>query len=251
PGARSMEVTVLEAQGTPGNLPRESAGLGVVGETLDLGVIQDLVRHTRLGTTGYVYAVDARGVPIAHPNAAAFKHHSLALPQVARALASSKTGSTVGRNFRGEKVLSTWATVDPLGWKVFVEQPESAAFAPVRGKIWRSALLLAAFVVAAIGLSVLLARRLVRPIKQMRTAAARSGGGAYDGRMELDRRDELGGLAAELNGMAASLQASVRELEQRVKDRTQQLQQALVELSQKGSELEVASRHKSEFLANM
>src|SRR5207253_4676249 len=140
---------------------------------------------------------------------------------------------------------------DLLGWKVFVEQPESAAFAPVRGKIWRSALLLAAFLTAGVGLSVLLARRLARPIKQMRTAAARIGAGAYDERIELDRRDELGGLADELNGMAASLQASVRGLEQRVKDRTHELQQALAELSQKSSQLEVASRHKSEFLANM
>ena len=190
-------------------------------------------------------------MPIAHPNPAAFTHRSLALPQVTKALASSSTGSTVGRNFRGEKVLSTWATVGPVGWKVFVEQPESAAFAPVRGKIWRTALLLAAFLAAGVGLSVLLARHLVRPIKQMRTAAARIGAGAYDERIELDRRDELGDLADELNGMAASLQASVRGLEQRVKDRTQELQQALVELSQKGGQLEVASRHKSEFLANM
>ena len=167
-----------------------------------------------------------------------------------RALAS-QTGSTVGRNFRGQEVLSTWATVEPLGWKVFVEQPESAAFAPIRAKIWRTALLLAAFLAAGIGLSVLLARRLVRPVKQMRTAAARIGAGAYDERIELRRRDELGGLADELNGMAASLQASVQGLEKKVEDRTQQLQQALAELSQKGSQLEVASRHKSEFLANM
>ena len=249
PEARSMTVAVAESSGTGAGII--GGANGVVGETLDLGVIQEIVRHTRLGTTGYVYAVDARGVPIAHPNAAAFTRRSLAFPQVAKALASSKTGSTVGRNFRGEKVLSTWATVEPVGWKVFVEQPESAAFAPIRGKIWRSALLLAAFLVAGVGLSVLLARRLVRPVRQMRTSAARIGAGAYDERINLDRRDELGGLADELNGMAASLQASVGGLEQRVKDRTRELQQALAELSQKGSQLEVASRHKSEFLANM
>ena len=235
----------------PGAEHTRGAGTGVIGETLDLSVIQDLVRQTRLGTSGYVYAIDAKGVPIAHPNSAAFTHRSLALPQVTRALASSKTGSTVGRNFRGEKVLSTWATVEPVGWKVFVEQPESAAFAPVRGKIWRTALLLAAFLAAGIGLSVLLARRLVRPVKQMRTAAARIGAGAYDERIELRRRDELGGLADELNGMAASLQASVQSLEQKVEERTRELQQALAELSRKGRQLEVASEHKSEFLANM
>ena len=248
PGARSMEV-IVAAPKDPTRL--RSAGDDFVGATVDLRVIQDLVRQARLGTSGYVYVVDARGVPIAHPNASAFTHGSLALPQVTKALASSGTGSTVGRNLRGEKVLSTWATVAPVGWKVFVEQPESAAFAPVRGKIWRAALLLAAFLTVGVGLSVLLARRLVRPIKQMQTAAARIGAGAYDERIELDRRDELGALADELNGMAASLQASVGGLEQRVEDRTQQLQHALAELSQKGSQLEVASRHKSEFLANM
>jgi len=134
---------------------------------------------------------------------------------------------------------------------VFVEQPESAAFAPVRGKIWRTALLLAAFLAVGVGLSVLLARRLVRPVKQIRTAAARIGAGAYDERIELRRRDELGGLADELNGMAASLQASVQSLERKVEERTRELQQALTELARKGRQLEVASKHKSEFLANM
>jgi two-component system, NtrC family, sensor kinase len=252
PGARSMEVVVRESERVVGSPEgRPIPGSGVVGETLDLRGIQDLVRQTRLGTSGYVYAIDARGVPIAHPNSAAFTNRSLALPQVTRALASSQGGSTVGRNFRGQKVLSTWATVGPVGWKVFVEQPESAAFAPVRAKIWRTALLLAAFLAAGIGLSVLLARRLVRPVKQMRTAAGRIGAGAYGERIELRRRDELGGLADELNRMAASLQASVQSLERKVEERTRELQQALTELSRKGRQLEVASKHKSEFLANM
>ncbi len=249
PAARSMQIVVKESP--EADVQQVFAGTGVVGEILDLRVIQDLVRQTRLGTSGYVYAIDARGVPIAHPNSAAFTNRSLAFPQVTRALASSQTGSTVGRNFRGQRVLSTWATVGPVGWKVFVEQPESAAFAPVRGKIWRTALLLAAFLAAGIGLSVLLARRLARPVKQMRTAAGRIGAGAYDERIELRRRDELGGLADELNGMAASLQASVQSLEQKVEERTRELQRALAELSRKGRQLEVASEHKSHFLANM
>jgi two-component system, NtrC family, sensor kinase len=250
PGARSMEVVVRATERVVGS-PEGRPVAGIVGETLDLSVIQDLVRQTRLGTSGYVYAIDARGLPIAHPNSAAFTNRSLALPQVTRALASSQSGSTVGRNLRGQKVLSTWATVGPVGWKVFVEQPESAAFAPVRGKIWRTALLLAAFLAVGVGLSVLLARRLVRPVKQIRTAAARIGAGAYDERIELRRRDELGGLAEELNGMAASLQASVQSLERKVEERTQELQRALAELSRKGRQLEVASEHKSHFLANM
>jgi signal transduction histidine kinase len=252
PGARSMEVVVSEIArpvGSPEGRP--IAGTGVIGETLDLRVIQDLVGQTRLGTAGYVYATDAAGVLIAHPNSAAFTNRSLALPQVTKALGSSQSGSTFGRNLRGQKVLSTWATVGPVGWKVFVEQPESAAFAPVRAQIWRTALLLAAFLAVGVALSVLLAHRLVRPVKQIRAAAARIGAGAYDERIELRRRDELGGLADELNGMAASLRASVQGLEQEVEERTRELQLALAELSRKGRQLEVASQHKSDFLANM
>ena len=84
-----MEVVVRETVRVVGSPDgRHVAGTGVVGETLDLRVIQDLVRQTRLGTSGYVYAIDARGVPIAHPNSAAFTNRSLAFPQVTRALAS-------------------------------------------------------------------------------------------------------------------------------------------------------------------
>ena len=85
-------------------------------------------------------------------------------------------------------------------------------------------------------------------MKQMRTAAARIEAGAYDERIELRRRDELGGLADELNGMAAGLQASVQNLEQKVEERTRELQQALAELSRKGRQLEVASRTRASFL---
>jgi signal transduction histidine kinase len=134
-------------------------------------------------------------------------------------------------------VLSAWATVEPTGWKVFVEEPASAAFAPLKGKIWRTALLLAAFVGAAIMFSVLLARRLVRPIKRMQVAAEAIGSGAYAERVGLRRRDELGALAEALNRMAESLQGLISGLELKVAERTR--------------EVEVASQHKSDFLANM
>ena len=123
------------------------------------------------------------------------------------------------------------------GWKVFVEQPESAAFAPLRGKIWRTALLIAAFVVAAVALSILLARRLVRPIKRLQVAAEAIGAGAYDERIELDRKDELGALASAFNLMAEHVQELITGLERKVAERTKAL--------------EVASKHKSDFLANM
>jgi two-component system, NtrC family, sensor kinase len=224
----------------------ENYGKGVVREwLLPAGAFQDVIAGTHLGPSGYAYLVDARGRPLAHPNGEILRRFRTgaiksltSLPQVKEALGSvSGTGSKTGRNFSGERVLSAWATVGPVGWKVFIEQPESEVFAPLRGKIWRTALLLAAFMGAAILLSVLLARRLVRPIRRMQLAAKAIGAGAYDERIELKRRDELGGLAEALNGMAASLQELITGLESKVAERTR--------------ELEIASKHKSDFLANM
>jgi signal transduction histidine kinase len=87
----------------------------------------------------------------------------------------------------GAKLLSAWATVPDAGWRIIVERPESAIFAPLSSKIWKTALLIAAFVLAAVALSILLARRLVRPIKRMQVAAEAIGAGAFDERIELGR----------------------------------------------------------------
>ena len=224
----------------------ERSGDGVVAEQLlTVDAFQDVVAGARFGRGGYAYAVDAEGRPIAHPNHDLVRRFvggrlaSLAfLPQVKSGLASaSDVGASTGRNPRGVKVLSAWATVPSTGWKVFVEQPESAAFAPLRGKIWRTALLIAAFVSAAVALSILLARRLVRPIKRMQVAAEAIGAGAYDERIEVNRKDELGALAGAFNAMAEHVQDLIEGLERKVAERTRAL--------------EVASKHKSDFLANM
>jgi two-component system, NtrC family, sensor kinase len=241
----------------------QGGGGGVVGEHLTLG---DVASAADVGSSatdvagvihqvrGTAYAMDAEGrVAIGSRDASPGNLGALSrLPQVRTAIQSREpVGWTLGRSLTGVKVLSAFATVPATKWRVFVEEPESEAFAPLGGKIWSTALLLAAFVAAAVVLSILLARRLVLPIRRMRVAAASIGAGAYDERMDLDRRDELGALADEFNRMADSLQESNASLEGKVEERTQELQQALDQLAQKSRELEVASKHKSEFLANM
>jgi signal transduction histidine kinase len=227
----------------------ENSGDGAIGEVLYGSAMVDLFDEAQLGH-GYAYAVGKEGQPLHYPpplvptsaltGSGEISHlpDTLNLPQVEQALRSnSLIGSATGENLRHRKVLSAWAVVPSAGWKVFVEQPESAAFAPLSSKIWKTALLIAAFVLAAVALSILLARRLVRPIKRLQVAAEAIGAGAYDERIELDRKDELGALAAAFNQMAERVQELITGLERRVAERTQAL--------------EVASKHKSEFLANM
>jgi signal transduction histidine kinase len=237
------------------SVAERAAGRGVVVAEIDLSFVRDVIDRARVGTTGYAYAVDSRGELITHPNInLVLQHTSFAsLPQVRAALHGSVEASadSSGHDQSGTKVLSAYQTIEPLGWRVFVEEPLSEVLAPLKRAIWRTALLLVAFLILAIATSVLLARRLVRPIESIQTAAARIGSGSLNQRIEIPSNDELGALAEEFNRMAAQLQESYSSLELKVQERTQELATALSELDEKSRELEAASRHKSEFLANM
>jgi signal transduction histidine kinase len=234
-----------------------TAAGGVVVADIDLSFVGQVIDRARIGTAGYAYAVDARGELITHPNINLVLQHTnfASLPQVRAALGAPEKGPvdavTTGRDQDGERVLSAFETIEALGWRVFVEEPLSEAFAPLEAAIWRTVLLLLAFLLLAIVTSVLLVRRLVRPIESIQTAASKIGSGALDQRIEIASRDELGALADEFNRMAAQLQESYASLEQKVRERTRELATALSELNAKSRELEAASLHKSQFLANM
>ncbi len=230
---------------------------GVVVAEIDLSFVGPIIERARIGTVGYAYAVDRRGELFVHPDIDLVLRHTnfASLPQVQAALRAPTNvpadAVTTGRDQDGTEVLSAFQRIESLGWYVFVEEPLSEAFAPLEAAIWRTALLLVAFLLLAIATSVLLARRAVRPIESIQAAAAKIGSGALDQRIEITSNDELGALAEEFNRMAAQLQESYASLEQKVEERTRELATALGELDKKSRELEAASMHKSEFLANM
>ncbi len=236
---------------------REPGRRGVVVAAIDLSFVGEVIDRARTGTAGYAYAVDRRGMLITHQDVNLVLQGAEfdALPQVDAALGAladgPSGGALIGRNHDGTEVLSAYETIGSLGWHVFVEEPLSEAFAPIEAAIWRTALLLVAFLILAIATGVVLARRLVRPIESVQAAAAKIGSGALDERIEVTSDDELGALATEFNRMASQLQESYAGLEQKVEERTQELASALAELDEKSGELELASKHKSAFLANM
>ena len=234
---------------------REQSGGGVVVADVNLQSVSEVVVRIQNGAQ-YAYAVDERGDVFAHPDInLVLGHRSFAaLPQVRTALRAPSHAAdttTVGHDLSGKQVLSAYQPVQPMGWRVFVEEPLSAAYAPLKAALWRAALLLLGFLVLAVATSAALARRLVRPIERIQAAAAKIGSGALDERIEISSSDELGALAAEFNRMAARLQESYAALERKVQERTRDLAEALAQLDEKGRQLEAASRHKSEFLANM
>jgi signal transduction histidine kinase/CheY-like chemotaxis protein len=205
---------------------------GVVVGQVNLKFIWDVVSKIKVGAHGQAYVVDAQGRLIADPDISlVLRHIDLSqLDYVRKALAPASPDpadtSSVVTDLRGREVLSAYAKVAPLGWVVFAEMPIDEAYAPLYRMVLRSALLLAAGLVFAFAAGLLLARRMVVPIRKLSEGAARIGGGDLRQRITIRTGDELEALGNQFNSMAARLRDSYATLERKVEERTRQLEAA-------------------------
>jgi signal transduction histidine kinase/HAMP domain-containing protein len=208
----------------------------VAAAEVDLRSIWHVIAQIHVGVTGYVYVVDQRGILVAHPDMSAVlqKRDLSELPQIRPARAAPQAPNFVSETtgLEGARVVTSHAAIEPLGWLVFAEQPLAEAFAPLQGAIVLSGI----FFVAGLGLSILasvvLARRMVTPIRVLQDGAARIGAGDLGHRIEVRTGDELEALGQEFNRTAAQLEESYANLEQKVESRTRELAEANADLSE-------------------
>ncbi len=241
-------------------LPLKGPDAGIAVAEVNLKFFWGVISQIQIGRAGYAYVVDSGGVLIAHPDIGLVLQKTALgkLPQVRAALApaplparSGGSKAEIGADLEGRAVLTAHAAISPVGWHVFVEQPVREAFSPLYAAVLRTGILLLMGLALSAVASLVLARRLIRPIQALQQGAARIGAGSLDERITLQTGDELEALAEQFNRTAAQLQESYASLERKVQERTGDLSEALRALQEKTQQLEVASRHKSIFLANM
>ena len=195
---------------------------GVTVAEVNLKFIWDVVSQIRVGKAGHAYVVDSRGQLIAHPDISLVlqKKDLSSLPQVQSARAATpipgqeKEEAANARDLQGRQVLTAFAAIVPLGWVVFVELPRGEAFAPLYFAILRTIILLFIGLGMSVLASLILARKMVKPIQALQTGAARIEAGALDHRLDVRTGDELEALADQFNRMTAHLQESYATLEQ-------------------------------------
>jgi Cache domain len=163
----------------------------VAAAEVDLKAIWQVISQIHVGRTGYAYVVDQRGILVAHPDMSAVlqKRDLSNLPQIrATRGAPVPEGVTETEGLQGGRVVTSHAAIEPLGWLVFAEQPLAEAFAPLQGAIVLSTI----FFVIGLGLSVLasvlLARRMVEPIRALQEGAAKIGAGELAHRLDVRNR---------------------------------------------------------------
>jgi signal transduction histidine kinase len=203
--------------------------IGVLLGEVNLKYIWDVVSAIKVGTAGYAYVVSGDGDLIAHPDISFVleKRNLKQLGQVKAALAKQSGPLPAQPNLNGQKVLPAFAPIPDLGWAVLIERPVSEAYAPLYASTLRTSLILLVGLGMAVFASLVIGRRVVRPIEILRRGAARIGSGDLDHRLEIKTGDELQELADEFNSMTGQLQESYANLEQKVEDRTRELTESL------------------------
>ena len=191
----------------------------------------DVVSNIHIGEKGKAYVVDQAGFLIADPDPALVlrKTNLASVPHVQRALQGGRRDelASVSKDAAGASVLASYATIEPLGWTVLVEQPLSEVYSQLYASIARTGLLLLAGLVISSLVALAFARGMARPIRTLSEGAQRIGAGEFEQAITVRTGDELEALADEFNRMSGRLRESYAGLERKVAERTHELTNAL------------------------
>ncbi len=169
---------------------------------LPVGEVEWMVGRRRFGEATAKYLADRRHFFDAQFEAARGEERERLLDE---AYAQSNQQTNVGVARR----------LDNAPWTVFVMMKAAEVGIPVRALFRQVAVACAAVVVVGLVFGMLLAGRVLKPMRVLTRALRRFGGGDLRARVAVDRADELGELAAGFNNMAERLEANVRAVGER------------------------------------
>jgi methyl-accepting chemotaxis protein len=205
------------------DLKVEQAGkvVGVAGLGLSMKELSELIHNFNFGERGKVYLVRADGLIQIHPETQFSGKRTLveqigatAAQAVMGQLSTSTAFATSNFVRDGEDFLALSLPLRDLGWTLVAEVPQSQIYAEARRAMWMSSGIGLAVALVCLMLVVLLARGLVRPIRQVTAAlvAIGSGGGDLTHRLDSSRADELGDLARGFNRFLESQRDMIGEV---------------------------------------
>ena len=198
---------------------------------ISLKFLENFFERSQVGADSEAYVVDPNGRLLGTSKS----NYSLgtnlsALPQVAAMLGQKREDVSTGQDESQQPVLVGAAVVEQRNWYVFFQEPLSSALEPVYTLLYRTLWLICLGIALSVLAGMLLARRLVTPIRALQVGARQLEASNFGYRIDVRTGDEIGELAEQFNRMADQLQGSYARLEQKVAERTRDLAQSIREL---------------------
>ncbi|HEV8719609.1 MAG TPA: cache domain-containing protein [Candidatus Binatia bacterium] len=185
--------------------------IGILQAEIDLTHVYDVISAIHVGKTGHAYLVTRSGDLIVHGDLSLVlqKRNLAHLSQVSAAIHSisnlSMPNAFVTQNIQGAKVFTSHALISSLDWLVFTEQPIEEVYASLYASMLRTSGVLLVGLGVALMATLLVRRRVVRPLESLRQGVERVRKGDLSARLEVKTGDEIEILADEFNEMAAHL----------------------------------------------
>ena len=194
---------------------------GVINATISLPhYFEAVIKHVRVGSTGYAYAIDSNGQLVVHKNADWLFKEDLPATPAYKIMANSADGPSEFVNNEGKNSFA-YHIKDPFSGMTVVIQAEKSDVFKDMDSLAKSFVLV---ILVSISLGALMLFLLIRPIVQALnssvTFASEIANGHLDGILSVERKDEIGVLANALRTIPQSLKSII--------DEYQQLEQELV-----------------------
>jgi|GEM_PF-1587553 len=219
--------------------------IGVLQAQVNLRFIWDLVSSIQFGGGGYAYIVTRYGDLIAHPSISLVlqRQNLSVLDQVQKGFSDNpqtikKTSTSVTVNLQGAKVLSSFTLIPKLDWLVIIEQPMREAYHNIFEALLRTSGLLLFGVAMTLVASLLMIRRVLKPLEVLRQGAESISSGDLSYRFDVNTGDEFEIVSEEFNNMAAAIQDSHVNLEDKVERRTREIAESNQKLEEARKDLE-------------
>jgi len=198
-------------------VPIKSEGkvVGVLANAMTVQDISQKVATWRQGTSGFAFLVDEKGKVIAHHIEDYYlKQRNLSQHPLVAAFMGGRNGSLSFAGDNGTPCVG-YVCGTKYRWALAVQQEEGEAL----NTLWRmqkfAYLLLTLTVAIVLVVAWVLARSLVRPIKELTNAADRMSLGELNVEIKTSARDEIGQLAEAIGRMQDSLRLSIERLRRR------------------------------------
>lgn len=200
----------------------------LIAET-NLKFMWDLVGQVKVGTKGLAYVVDNQGNLIACGDVSRVLRgeNLLHLKAVNRFVGgdyrSEEETSNISKGVDDTYVVSTYTPLATPDWAVVIELPVLEAYGSIVKQLGISVLIMLLILIMAIFAGSYLAKRITKPIINLRDATRKISSGDFSARTKIESEDEIGELASSFNEMTKNLQettTSIGNLKREVSERT-------------------------------
>ncbi|EAR11268.1 methyl-accepting chemotaxis protein [Reinekea blandensis] len=211
-GAMTVYVNVL-AKTSSGEV------IGVAGLGYDVSDIVRVVENTKVGQNGYMFLLDSGGLITAHPNREKLNQPLNDEPGfgdlVGRIQNSQGAYSMIETRLEGEDTYIAVSDLDGLNWQLITVFPKSEISTQVNAVARSSVLTAIVVAIIFIALSVVIASRVSRSIRNVgdKLSSMAATGGDLTQRLDDSASNELGYLSGGFNAIISKFADLVREIQ--------------------------------------